>query len=224
MASFNPIDIAEFNRRMGICAYDALHGKGAVASVIALRDIAAVESVQAMTYDYLTRLLSNVTLAGDQSVRPYAGCDVQLLRVDPDGLLLPQTFVERPKYRRIVENISDKLEDFCQTRGIAKRTASVIIGRDADGHRCLAHYLPPLIEENGRGLQLLDGTHRCFLARAVGTTIESIVIRGVQAPFPCTPQRWHDLQKVDQKPPLEQRYPGLNPGLFRDVKCIGIDG
>jgi len=51
-----------------------------------------------------------------------------------------------------------------------------------------------------------------------------VLIRGVKTPFPCEPQHWKDLQKVDQKPPLEQRYPGLKPELFRDVKCIGIDG
>ncbi len=224
MASFVPIDIVDFNRRMGISFSDPSHAGSAVGSVIALRDVAAVEHVQSMSLDYLTRLLSNVTLAGDPTVRPYAGCDLKLLRVDPDGLLLPQTFVERPKYQRIVEGITDQLGAFTMTRGIAKRTPSIIIGRDADGRRCLAHYLPPLIEEHGGKLQLLDGTHRCFLVRAVGTTIESVVIRGVKAPFPCQPQRWRDLQKVDEKPPLEQRYPGLNPALFRDVKCIGIDG
>lgn len=224
MPAFEPITLATFRDRTGIASGDLLPSWHEVGTVVALRDLVSVEHVQSMTVDYLSRLVRNVTLAGDDSVRPYQDCEVRLLRIDPDAVRSPQTFVERSKYQRIVEDVSDLLGGFCQARGIAKRTASVIIGRNAEGQRCLAHYLPPLVEESQGRMRLLDGTHRCFLVRAVGTTIESVLIRGVTVPFPCEPQNWRDVRKVDAKPPLEERFAGLNPALFRNVKHIGIDG
>lgn len=70
----------------------------------------------------------------------------------------------------------------------------------------------------------LDGTHRCFLIKSIGTTIETVVIRGVTAPFPCDPQPWSRVRQVDAKPPRPERFVDLRPEFFRDVKHIGIDG
>ena len=224
MASFSPIPLEEFEARTGIGPAHIAPAWGAARNIVALRDLARVEAVQAMPRDYLARLIANVGLEGRPDEKPYAGREIALLRADPSSLLVAQTFVERSKYRRILENMSGVFDGFCMTRGIAKLTASIILGRDAAGAPCIAHYLPPLIEENGGRLVLLDGTHRCFLIKSVVTTIESVVIRGVTAPFPCEPQPWASVRQVDAKPPRPERFVELRPAFFRDVKRIGIDG
>ena len=224
MASFTPIPLDVFRSRAGIAAADLTPMWGEARSVVSLRDIVRVESVQAMKRDYLFRLLENVTLAGDPGRKPYVGCRTQMLRVDPHGVLVAQTFVERPKLYGVLENVSKYFEDFCVSRGMAKLNASIILGRNAAGEMVLGHYLPPIIEEHGGRFHLLDGTHRSFLVKAVGTTVETIVIRGVKVPFPTTAQSWRDVRSVDVKPPVSERFVDLRPELFRDVKSIGIDG
>jgi hypothetical protein len=224
MSSFAPIPLEVFQERTGIAKKDLAPLRGRARKVVSLRDVVTAESVQAMPIEYLQRLISNVTLAGDPGVKPFAGLEIQMLRMDPDSLLVAQTFVERGKYRRILENISDFFDGFCVSRGMAKRTASIVRGRDADEEPVIAHYLPPIVEEHGGKLHLLDGTHRCFLIKAVGTTIETITVRGVTTPFPCVPQQWSDVRKVDAKPPPEERFVGLDAARFRDVKRVGIDG
>jgi hypothetical protein len=59
---------------------------------------------------------------------------------------------------------------------------------------------------------------------SVGTTIESVVIRGVQQPLPCDARGWDSVKPVDEKPPKPERFFNLRPEYFRDVKRIGIDG
>lgn len=222
--AFSPISLEQFRDRTGIGSADIAPLWGAAERIVALRDLAAVEAVQAMPREYLARLIANIGLEGRPEEKPYAGREIALLRTDPNSLLVAQTFVERPKYRRILEHVSGLFDGFCMTRGMAKLTASIVLGRDADGAPCIAHYLPPLVEENAGRHVLLDGTHRCFLIKSVGTTIESVLVRGVDTPFPCEPQPWSNVRKVDEKPPRPERFVDLRPEYFRDVKRIGIDG
>jgi len=135
-----------------------------------------------------------------------------------------QTFVERKKLQRILEDFGGMWNAFAVTRGIAKRTASIIYGRTESHAHAIAHYLPPIAEENDGRLLLLDGVHRNFLVRSIGTTIETVLIRGVRERFPCRCGRWDEVSPVDEKPPKSERFHDLEPGLFRDVKSIGIDG
>jgi len=221
---FAHIAINDFESRTGISLNDLSPVWRPDAKIVSLRDIADITGVQAMPIDYLERLLASVGLEGDPSARPYRDCCVKLLRLDPENLRVGQTFVERGKYRALLESFPNFFGDFCLTRGIAKITANIVSGRLADGTFGLAHYLPPIVEEHGGEYCLLDGTHRNYLIRAAGTTIESIVIRDVRAPFPCQPQKWSSVRPVEAKPPREERYIGLDRSLFRDVKSIGIDG
>ncbi len=222
---FVPIPLNDFESRTGLRLRDLCPAwQPDDTKVVSLRDIVVVNSVQAMPVDYLSRLLDGVSLEGDPLARPFRGCRVDLLRLDPEILRVSQTFIERDKYRALVENFPNFFGDFCLTRGIAKMTAIIVTGVLADGSMGVAHYLPPVVEEHGGELFLLDGTHRNYLIRAAGTTIESVVIRGVKAEFPCRPHWWAGVQPVDAKPPRDQRFHGLVKELFRDLKNIGIDG
>ncbi len=221
---FTPIALGDFESRTGLRLRDLCPVWRPDARVVSLRDIVGVTGVQAMPVDYLSRLFAGVGLEGDPLARPFRGCGIDLLRLDPEILRVSQTFIERSKYRALVENFPNAFGDFCLTRGIAKMTAIIVTGALADGSMGVAHYLPPIVEEHAGELYLLDGTHRNYLIRAAGTTIESVVIRGVRTPFPCQPQRWSSVRPVDAKPPRDQRFHDLVKELFRDLKNIGIDG
>jgi hypothetical protein len=223
---FTPINLDDFTARTGndCQALDApLEG---VRRIVALRDLLVVEALLAMPRLYLDNLIRNVTLVGSPEVRPYAEAVIEPLRLDPRGLSVGQTFLQRSKYQNLMEKTQNLFADFSAVNGFSKRTAAIAIGRLQGGERCLAHYVPPIVEINQHSLRpfLLDGIHRNFVVMSAGTTIESVVIRGVTTPLPCSVRSWGDVRPVDEKPPKQDRFFNLKPELFRDVKHIGIDG
>lgn len=221
---FQHIDLETFRARTGICQDDFARLRAKGEKIVSLREIVEVNCVQAMPKGYLYRLIESVTLDGDPHEKPYSGCVIELVRMDPNSLLVGQTFVERGKLQRILEHFTDMWSEFCVTRGIAKRTAWIVSGTTALGESVIAHYLPPIVEDNNGHRLLLDGVHRNFLTKAVGTTIETVVIKGVRTAFPCTCSPWDDVRPVDEKPTKDERFQDLDPALFRNIKAIGIDG
>ncbi|MFH1047415.1 MAG: hypothetical protein V1738_03875 [Patescibacteria group bacterium] len=221
---FNPLQLDEFTERTGIARDDLTGIWNRAERIVSLRDLTQVLNVQAMPKTYLQRLLNSITLAGDPSLHPYAGCRIQTLRLDPRSLLVGQTFIERPKYNSLIERFPDLFANFCLTKGFAKLTAQIVLGRLANGETAIAHYLPPIVEQHDARTLLMDGMHRNFILLAAGTTVEAIKIHDVLIPFPCRPQRWDAVCAVDRKPPKEERFFDLEPDLFRDIKSVGIDG
>ncbi|MEI7741392.1 MAG: hypothetical protein WCJ29_02705 [bacterium] len=222
MALSIPID--QFESRTGIVRSDYDASESRPKLVIAFRDLVRVESVQAMPMIYLKKLLNRVTLGGVVEERPYAECEVQFERVDTANALVAQTFVQNEKLLRILRNVSMVLDGHCVSHGFAKLTSLIIRGANAEGVPCIAHYLPSIMEKHDGQYCLLDGTHRGYLAQAIGTTIEAIVLSRRLPPFPARPQPWSAVQSVDLKPPPPERHFDLRPELFRDLKFVGIDG
>lgn len=221
---FNAISLDTFEQRTGIRQTDLGLLWGQVIQITSLKNIVRVLGIQVMPVDYLERLIFNTTLEGKEDVKPYRNCSIQTARVDPHNILIGQTFVERPKYQMILEKMGSFFDGFCVNRGFAKCAPLIVLGEVNDGSLALAHYIPPLVEEHPDGLYLLDGTHRNFLIRAIGTTVETVIIKGVKTEFPCRPQGWASVKVVDQKPPREERFHDFKPEFFRDLKWVGIDG
>lgn len=220
---FESISVETFTRRTGITPNFSMRAS----KIVSMRDLAhgSITGVQVMPKDYLRKLLHSVTLEGDTNHRPYKDCDIKLVRIDPNDLAVGQTFVQRSKYQDFLEEFSSILdESFCVTRGAAKCNALIVFGRTQSGEDVVAHYLPPIIEATNGTQFLLDGIHRNFLVKQIGTTIESIIVKGVSAPLPCTAKNWSDIHIVNEKPPRDQRFHNLQPSLFRNLKWIGVDG
>lgn len=221
---FNDLQMNEFRERTGLLTDDRLLSNWNMAGMVtSLRNLRRILSIQVMPMGYLRGLLEHVTLVGAPNVRPYANVTIETMRMDPASLLVPQTFIERKKYQGFLEGFSNIFQGFCVTKGVAKCTALIVLGERDDGTVAVAHYIPPIVEDHGR-LCLIDGMHRNFLVMTIGTTLETIVLRGVSSPYPCTPQDWSLVQVVDEKPPKEKRFFNLEPSLFRDLKWVGIDG
>lgn len=224
MSSFQPIPIAEFQERTDFSTRAIASLWDKAVKVVALRDLNKIDGLQAMPMEYLSGLLGNIGLVGDPAAKPYRGKPFEMQRIDPRACLVAQTFVERSKCLALMENVTPRFSQFAVSSGFAKLTPYVVLGRDATGEICIAHYVPPIIEESGGQLRLLDGTHRSYLAMSVGTTAESIIVRNVVMQFPTDAQAWRDVRLVDVKPPRAERFAGLKDDYFRDVKHIGIDG
>src|SRR3989344_2428552 len=101
---FEPIPIEIFRDKTGISKSNLSSPLGEVRSIVSLRHIKDVISVHAMPMDYLRKLLLNVTIAGDEDCRVYKNCKMLRMRIDPRGVRVGQTFLERPKYQNILEN------------------------------------------------------------------------------------------------------------------------
>ena len=220
---FETIDLGTFEKRTGLRAPD----NGAwqrVVGIVSLRDLVSIERIELMNDEYLTRLLQGVTLVGEPGARPYEGCKIRRMRIDPEMVSVGQRFVEKEKLLNLQTALFDIFHRTGATKGFAKKCAMVILGHVKSGDLAMAHYLPPIIERHGEMHGLLDGVHRSFTAMRTGTTIEAIRISNVTAPFPCGFGKWRDVRMVAEKPPKPERFHDLKPELFRDLKYIGIDG
>jgi hypothetical protein len=145
--------------------------------------------------------------------------------MDPHDLVIGQTFVERGKYQALLEVFPSLFDGaFCVSRGSAKCNALIVFGQTRTGVPAVAHYLPPFVESSNTSRFLVDGIHRNFLVMRVGTTIESIVIKGVTEPLPCDAVSWGTIKSVDTKPPRGERFHNLEPARFRNLKFVGVDG
>lgn len=192
--------------------------------VVSLRDLAIIESVSLMRAAYLKRLLEGVSLQGDPKTRPYLGCKVDLITVEPKLLKVGQRFVQKDKYELFVEKFPQKFSEFYLDREIFGYMPYIVSGRTSDGRSAISYYLPPIVEVHHGVLCALDGTHRNWHTRETSHSIKSVIIYDVKVPFPCGLHPWDDIQKVEKKPPLSERYFDLKPDLFRNLKAVGIDG
>lgn len=219
---FDPIDLAEFERRTRIRPLGTLWD--GADRIVSLRNLRKIVDIRLMNDDYLRNLLLGVTLVGDPDLRPYAGCDIKRMRADPAMLAVGQSFVEERKLLNLQSAFYDIFKGSGATSGFAKKGAMIILGEPEGGGLAVAHYLPPLVEWHGDRHGLLDGMHRGYSAMRVGTTVEVIKICHPRSPFPCDFGHWKNVRQVGEKPAKDQRFWGLKPDLFRDLKYVGIDG
>jgi len=223
---FDPIPVDDFLQRTQINPNrDLEHSWSSVKQIVSLRQLERVEAVNLMHTEYLEKLLLHARLAGGNKMRVYEGCKIHLISTSPNAVLIGQRFIERRKYRELLENFNSKFEQFAVTAGLANLNAMLVLGRLKDGTYAVAQYLPAIVEMNGTSKwHLLDGLHRNFLIQRIGGVTPIIGIEGVKAAFPCSLHDWKKIKPVDEKPPVGERYFDLKEELFRDLKYVGIDG
>lgn len=218
-----PISIADFEKRVERGKKEFLPAPVHAQAVVSLRDLTKIDSIVIMSKEYLSMLLCAVTLAGDATVRPYKACRIEIRRLDPRGMSVGQTFVQRSKLLSFLEQFDTHMRDHWVTGGIAKLMPFIAFGVSRAGVPAIAHYLPPIVELRNHRV-LVDGTHRNFVVMRAGTTIETIHVYNVECALPCTAVQWEEVVVVDEKPPRDERFRDFQPKFFRDFKSIGIDG
>lgn len=220
-----PIVFSDFLLRTGFTEQDLpFLQTNNITHVISLRDMAVIDTVVVMPWLYCVTLVSKIGLIGAPEIKVYARCPIHLEQIEPSQLRVGQRFVYRKKYTAIMENFRHMFKDFSVSRGIARLTPMIVLGRGRSNTLCLAHYLPPIVEAHSNQRIIMDGINRNFVAYQSGP-IESIVVERVNVTFPCEARPWDDISVVDDKPERqEDRYFDFQPELFRDLKSIGIDG
>ena len=88
----------------------------------------------------------------------------------------------------------------------------------------MALYIPPLVENCKEKPVLVDGMHRSYLCLAAGTTITAVHLIDVQSPLPFDPINWRQVNIVQERPLIEERYKNLQKEYYRDLGYVGIDG
>jgi len=191
--------------------------------IIPLRDLDTVDFMANFKKDLLHSLIGNIVLK-DSDIKPYENSKIEVYGLEPRGFNVGQTFVLESKLIGILFDLQKKFNEFI-TKGISKLPPQIVYGNDYAGEKAMAFYMPPLIEIHpSDGLSLIDGAHRSFVCKGAGTTIYAVHIENVNSPLPFKNIGWDDVRVCSEKPPLEERYNELKPGLFRDLGSVGIDG
>lgn len=196
-----------------------------VEKVVPLRYIEKADAAVHFTRDMVARILSHTKTLGGAPV--FSRSKFHFCKVDPNNLKTGQRFVYREKYQNLLENLPDLFGKFATARGINDLEAHFIFGRDKRGFAAIACYIPPIIELCGNDLVIMDGIHRNYISKQMGTAMNAILVFETDAPFPCSARPWEETRVIalkDKPPELENRYFDLNAELFRDLKYLGIDG
>ncbi|MBI5732747.1 hypothetical protein HY967_02180 [Candidatus Jorgensenbacteria bacterium] len=198
----------------------------AVNQVIPLRDIIDIDSIMPLHKNWIHHIVRHITTLDGQ--HPFTKAKFQMVKVDPRHLKIGQRFVYRENYQALLEMVPNVFHEFLVTNGgLSDLGAYFVFGRDENDIYSLATYLPPLIELHGSNLVIMDGIHRNYIAKQMGTTLNAILLTEIDIPFPCGPRDWSEIEIIsleDKPKDINNRYFDLNKDLFRDLKYLGIDG
>ncbi len=197
-----------------------------IVKIIPLREIKNVQSVVPINSELLLYLVRRVRTLDGQL--PFLNSTIHQEVVNPSQLKIGQKYVYRENYSKILESMTDIFHSFMgEWGGLGNLGAYFIFGLNGDNSYSMACYIPPIIEIHGSKALIMDGIHRNYIARPFGVTINALIVKNIEVPFPCSPKNWKEISVIslDDKPKnLEERYFDLNKGLFRDLKYLGIDG
>lgn len=196
-----------------------------VKKIVPLRGMRRINCIVPMSLDVLESILRKMRTLGGELV--FQNSELELGPINPSNLKVGQKFVYRETYQSLLEDMPRILRGFALQTKIKGLGAYFIFGEDEFGERVMACYLPPFIEQHGTDDVVMDGIHRNFIIKQIGTTINAIKIRNVSRPFPCGLHPWSDVRVIslkDKPADINERYFELNKSLFRDLKYLGIDG
>lgn len=197
-----------------------------IKKVIPLRNMTTINAAIPLRKDFLEQILRKITTV-DKSARPFKSSEIKLVKADPNHLKIGQKFVYRENYQKLLEEMPKILSNFMISAGICDLGAYMFFGLDNRDNVCLAYYIPSIIEKHQHELVIMDGIHRNYLNRQLGHTLNTILVENIGIPFSCSLHSWDEIQIIslnDKPKEQKERYFDLKPGLFRDLKYLGIDG
>ena|SRR3989344_2071696 len=95
---------------------------------------------------------------------------------------------------------------------------------------------PPVVEISDGVPAIVDGLHRCALARNLGEPVSVILVDGVNPQYPIisTPVTWNEVVEYYQKPEIPELLRNVRPGIrdeggslrrfYRDFSYLGSTG
>ena len=192
--------------------------------IVSLKEIERIDNMSFLEEKVFKEMIRKIPLRGEPDVCPYSDSDIKIFGVEPKGIMIGQTFVQSTKIINIMKSIGADFFNGYVTTGIAKMPPAQVYGRTKEQEKAIAFYMPPIIEVHNNYPILIDGMHRGKICFSAGTSINAIHIYNSSIPVPFKPIEWGEVQIVDEKPPIEERYHSLNKRVFRDLGAVGIDG
>ncbi len=197
-----------------------------VKRVLPLRDIAKIVSVIPMSESLLFKMISGVQTNDKQ--QPFKDASLKIINIDPLQVKIGQKFAYMENWVRLMQDLPGLFSaQYAMGHGIIHLGAFTVFGNDASGEEALAFYVPPIVEQHGNNLVIMDGIHRNYIVKQIGASILAVEVKNVSASFPCSCQEWSELRCISlmEKPKdINERYFDLKVDLFRDLKYFGIDG
>lgn len=202
--------------------------------IIPLREIKKTEGIALFKFEIFNALIKKIPLrsTGKEIIYPYKNANISVFEREPQGMRIGQKFVLKEKLISMMEELSTTNNEGVFRDYIAKSLSKMhpvqVYGRDANGEKAIAFYIPPIIEIHGNDAVLIDGAHRSYICSAAGTPINAVHISGNPkypiTPLPFDPISWQDTKIMDKRPAIESRYKNLRKEFFRDLSAVGIDG
>lgn len=192
--------------------------------VLPLKNLKEIHSIIPITNDFLLNIVRKIKTLDNQS--PFECSTISMVKLDSNQLKIGQKFVYRENYQNLLEGLPKIFSEFLINSGLSDLGAHMIFGTDNQNY-CLSYYIPPIIEKHKTDLIIMDGIHRNYINKQMGTTLNAIVVEHVSVPFPCSFHAWEEIQIIPlrNKPRnINERYFDLRKNLFRDLKYLGIDG
>lgn len=136
----------------------------------------------------LEERLRRSPIKGDAETKPYSTAEISLERLTIDSLVPLSKYV-----------LKDKLEFIEQTRlSLLAHSVDILdldcglVWPDGVSGRPVA---APIVEEWDEALLLVDGLHRVWTARSMGSaTVTCAVLRRVELPLMTLPASWRDIK------------------------------
>ena len=213
------LERTELEQRLGVkCTSDLKEYN----KIIPLKEIAEINGISLLEKGFVQAMIRAVPLKQDQEViLPYQQANFEIYEAAIEQFRVGQKFVLEDKILNMVTKIRGKFQDFF-TSSISKMSPLQVYGKDCQGNNVLAFYLPPIVENHGGISSVLDGTHRCFLNLAAGSTVKVMHLYNISSPLPYNPVTWEEVKLVKERPPIQERYNNLEMSLFRDFGAVGI--
>ncbi len=200
-------------------------------------DISDIVVKEVFAFEELENQLRQSRLAQSERL-PYTTASIELRDYLPSQLNLTTGYVLRDRLL-----FQEQLRDFLAAKhgiDLFNLDGIVLLGTP-DGDVPLA---PPIVEhmhipfaspqQLDRGCTqlsldvLLDGAHRCYLAKRLGLTIQCVRISDVDELYqvPIVPNGWNELMVLDQLPErrFKKRYLGDSIEMYRDFSSLGSAG
>ncbi len=202
-----------------------------------LEDLSQIGVKEIFPFDTLVSRLRETVLHSGTGL-PYATASIEMREYLPDSLNITTGYVLRESLlfqERLREHLLGRF-------GIDTLFLDCLVILDTpQGEVPLAppvveHMFLPLVspQQPERGCArlsldvLLDGAHRCYLARRLGESVRCVRVSGVDELYqvPIVPNGWNEVAVMDVVPErrFKKRYLGESIVMYRDFSSLGSTG
>jgi len=200
-------------------------------------DISEISVKEVLPFEELERRLRISTVA-QGTMLPYSEASIELREYQPEQLNLTTNYLLRERLlfqERFREHLMSRFDiDPFHLEGIVildTPEGEVSLAPPIVEHMYLPFASPQQLERGCTRLSLdvlLDGAHRCYLARRNGETIHCVQMSDVDELYqvPIIPNGWNEVMLVDQLPDrqFKKRYVGDSLVMYRDFSSLGSGG